>query len=82
MPSRTCASLCRDRPDAIDRKLGVHVAKMEIDHKDTVSGLIEFIQGHRPDLLVLATHGREGSRAGPMRPSPKRQRDMPTCPLC
>jgi nucleotide-binding universal stress UspA family protein len=49
-----------DQPDAIGIKLGVHVAKIEIDHKHPTSGLIEFIQGHRPDLLVLATHGREG----------------------
>jgi nucleotide-binding universal stress UspA family protein len=49
-----------DQPDAIDIKLGLHVAKVEIDHKDPTAGLIEFILGHRPDLLTFATHGREG----------------------
>lgn len=45
---------------AIETKLGVTVAKVEIEHHDPTSGLTEFILGHRPDLLVLATHGREG----------------------
>jgi nucleotide-binding universal stress UspA family protein len=49
-----------DQPEAIDAKLGVHVAKVEIDHKDPTAGLSAFILGHRPDLLVLATNGREG----------------------
>jgi nucleotide-binding universal stress UspA family protein len=47
-------------PTAIETKLGVPVVKTEIEHHDPTSGLSEFVLGHRPDLLVLATHGREG----------------------
>jgi nucleotide-binding universal stress UspA family protein len=44
----------------IEAKLGVHVSKVEIAHDDPTRGLLEFILGHRPDLMVLATHGRDG----------------------
>ena len=40
--------------------LGVTVNKVEIRHHDTVAGLVNFMMGHRPDLLVMATHGRQG----------------------
>ena len=46
--------------DAIEAKLGVRVAKIEIDHASPAAGLADFLINHRPDLLVLATHGREG----------------------
>jgi len=50
-----------DEPTAaIESKLGVPVVKVEIEHRDPTSGLSEFILAHRPDLLVLATQGREG----------------------
>jgi nucleotide-binding universal stress UspA family protein len=44
----------------IETKLGIQVAKVEIDSTDAVGGIFHFILGHRPDVLVLATHGREG----------------------
>jgi nucleotide-binding universal stress UspA family protein len=47
-------------PSEIEAKLGVRIAKVEIDSKDLVGGLVHFILSHRPDVLVLATHGREG----------------------
>ena len=47
-------------PSEIEAKLGFEVTKVEIQHRDPTSGLFEFILGHRPDLIVLATHGREG----------------------
>jgi nucleotide-binding universal stress UspA family protein len=44
----------------IEAKLGIKVTKVEIEHKEPTSGLFQFILSHRPDLMVLATHGREG----------------------
>lgn len=49
-----------DEPQDIERKLGVRVAKIEIDHADPRAGLTQFFLGHRPDLLVLSAHGWEG----------------------
>ncbi len=45
---------------AIFAKLGVEVAKVEIAVQDPVQGLAHFLAGHPCDLVVLATHGREG----------------------
>ncbi len=47
-------------PSEIETKLGVRIAKVEIDGRDVVGGIVYFILSHRPDVLVLATHGREG----------------------
>jgi nucleotide-binding universal stress UspA family protein len=47
-------------PSEIETKLGVRIAKVEIDSRDVVGGIVHFILSHRPDVLVLATHGREG----------------------
>ena len=47
-------------PSEIETKLGIRVAKVEIDSTDAVGGIFHFILSHRPDVLVLATHGREG----------------------
>ncbi len=41
-------------------KLGVHVAKVEIHRRNAVKGILGFLDTHDSDLLVLATHGREG----------------------
>jgi nucleotide-binding universal stress UspA family protein len=43
-----------------EAKLGVRVSKIEINHLDAVSGISEFFLTHRPDLIVVATHGRHG----------------------
>ena len=45
---------------AIFDRLGVEVAKVEIEPQDPVRGLVHFLQGHPSDLMVLATHGRDG----------------------
>jgi len=45
---------------AIFKRLGVEVAKVEIDSTDAVRGLTRFLAGHPSDLMVLATHGRDG----------------------
>ena len=47
-------------PAQIEAKLGIKITKVEIQHDDPTNGLFEFVLGHRPDLMVLATHGREG----------------------
>ena len=45
-------------PAEIETKLGLRIAKVEIDSQDVLGGLFHFILLHRPDVLVLATHGR------------------------
>jgi nucleotide-binding universal stress UspA family protein len=47
-------------PAEIETRLGVHVAKIEIRHRDPRSGIASFFHEHRPDLMVVATHGRRG----------------------
>jgi nucleotide-binding universal stress UspA family protein len=47
-------------PSQIELKLGVQIRKVEIKHRDPTDGLFTFVLSHRPDLMVLATHGREG----------------------
>ena len=47
-------------PADIESKLGVHVSKIDIEHRDALSGVTEFFLSHRPDLVVVATHGRQG----------------------
>ena len=44
----------------IEVKLGIKITKVEIRHDEPTNGLFEFVLGHRPNLMVLATHGREG----------------------
>jgi len=46
--------------DEIEAKLGIKVEKIEIAHTDPIAGLNAFILEHRPDLIVMATQGREG----------------------
>lgn len=46
--------------DDIAAKTGVTVRKVDIREKDAVHGLNQFLLGHRPDLLVMGTHGRDG----------------------
>lgn len=47
-------------PAALAAKLGIEVAKVEVEPQDPVRGLLHFLAGHPSDLMVLATHGREG----------------------
>jgi len=49
-----------EQPSQIEAKLGIKVTKVEIQHHNPTNGLFEFVLSHRPDLLVVATHGREG----------------------
>ncbi len=47
-------------PVHIEQKLGIRVTKVEIYHRSATSGLFDFMLSHRPDLIVLSTHGRHG----------------------
>jgi nucleotide-binding universal stress UspA family protein len=47
-------------PADIEANLGVHVSKIEINHDDAQGGISTFLLSHRPDLVVVATHGRMG----------------------
>lgn len=44
----------------IETQSGIRVQKVEILDADAVEGLSRFLIGHRPDLLVMASHGRDG----------------------
>ena len=48
------------RPTDLKARLGIEVTKVEIRHRDPATGLFEFFLSHRPDLIVLSTHGRDG----------------------
>jgi nucleotide-binding universal stress UspA family protein len=47
-------------PSEIKVKLGIQVVKVEIKSTDLADVIFDFILRHRPDVMVLATHGREG----------------------
>jgi nucleotide-binding universal stress UspA family protein len=44
----------------IEKRLGIHVEKIEFTDADPVAAIGTFLLTHRPDLLVVATHGRAG----------------------
>jgi nucleotide-binding universal stress UspA family protein len=46
--------------DDIVRTLGVRVRKVEIAHADAGDGIVGFVAKHKPDLVVMATHGEGG----------------------
>ncbi len=47
-------------PSALTEKLGIEVLKVEIEPHDPVIGFSHFFLQHRTDLIVMATHGRDG----------------------
>jgi nucleotide-binding universal stress UspA family protein len=49
-----------DPPEAVSEKLGIKVAKVGLLSEDPLIGLFEFLDKHPADLVVLATHGRDG----------------------
>ena len=49
-----------DPPAAVEEKLGIKVAKIELKPQDPLRGLLRFLDQHPSDLIVLATHGRDG----------------------
>jgi nucleotide-binding universal stress UspA family protein len=53
--------LPEDSPrEAIAGKLGVHVSKIAMVDRGAVRGILRFLADHPSDLIVLATHGRQG----------------------
>lgn len=47
-------------PSELIPRLGLEVLKVEVEPQDPVIGFSHFFLQHRTDLVVLATHGREG----------------------
>ena len=47
-------------PQAVFEKLGVRLAKVRVHDRDAVRGILRFLDEHPSDVIVLATHGREG----------------------
>jgi nucleotide-binding universal stress UspA family protein len=41
-------------------KLGIHLAKVSARERNPVRAIVRFADDHKSDLIVLATHGREG----------------------
>ena len=48
-----------DPPEAVG-KLGIKVAKIGLKPHDPLRALLHFLRAHPSDLIVLATHGRDG----------------------
>jgi nucleotide-binding universal stress UspA family protein len=48
-----------DQPEAVG-KLGIKVAKIGLKPHDPLRALLHFLKEHPSDLIVLATHGRDG----------------------
>jgi nucleotide-binding universal stress UspA family protein len=49
-----------DDPPAAVGKLGIKVVKIGLKPYDPLRGLVRFLNEHPSDLIVLATHGRDG----------------------
>ena len=44
----------------VANKLGIKVAKIGLEPQDPLRGLLHFLEQHPTDLIVIATHGRDG----------------------
>ena len=49
-----------DTPATVAKKLGVKIAKVELEAQSAVGGVLNFLDGHPADLMVLTTEGRDG----------------------
>src|SRR3712207_1845033 len=47
-------------PETVAERLGVRIRKVDLVDRDPVRGIVEFAAEHPVDLIVLATHGRDG----------------------
>jgi nucleotide-binding universal stress UspA family protein len=45
---------------AVAQKLGLRVTKVDVDDRKPMHAILRFLEEHPCDLIVLATHGREG----------------------
>jgi nucleotide-binding universal stress UspA family protein len=50
----------KDAPPASVGKLGIKVSKVGLESETTLSGLLDFLAVHPSDLIVIATHARDG----------------------
>jgi nucleotide-binding universal stress UspA family protein len=49
-----------DSPASIGDRLNIKVTKVELPPQNAKSGILGYLRNHPSDLLVVATHGREG----------------------
>lgn len=49
-----------DPPEAIAKKAGITVRKVEMVPQPPVEGIVHYLRTHAADLIVLSTEGREG----------------------
>jgi nucleotide-binding universal stress UspA family protein len=49
-----------ERSAAVCDRLGVKIAKVELAPQSTIHGILQFLDQHPADLIVLATEGRQG----------------------
>jgi nucleotide-binding universal stress UspA family protein len=48
-------------PDAIESRLGLRIAKVDLEPQAPIEGVRGFLKRHPPDLMVLATEARQGA---------------------
>ena len=48
-------------PVAVCERLGVKISKVELSPQSTIGGILDFLEQHAADLIVLATEGRHGA---------------------
>jgi nucleotide-binding universal stress UspA family protein len=48
------------QPESVETVLGLRVSKVDLGGKSTVGGLVDFIDRHEADLIVLGTAARDG----------------------
>lgn len=49
-----------DPPASVETRLGIRASKVELPPQNPVTGILAYLETHPSDLIVLATHGREG----------------------
>lgn len=65
----------------VGSKLGIHLAKISSRDRDPVRAIVRFVDDRESDLIVLATHGRDGLPRWPdgsVAEPVARQADVPT----
>jgi nucleotide-binding universal stress UspA family protein len=49
-------------PAAVAEQHGIAIRKLDVFDRDPARGILHFMERHPADLIVLATHGRDGTR--------------------
>jgi nucleotide-binding universal stress UspA family protein len=68
-------------PAEVGARLGIHLAKISARERDPVRAIARFADDHKSDLIVLASHGREGLPRwlhGSVAEAAARKADVPT----